>query len=113
MHELNITQNMLDLAVRHGQAAGAKRITALNLVVGEFSSVVDDSVQFYWDFVSQGTIAEGAALRFQRMPAVLQCLDCGQEFPRNADFICPACHGSRIVVKSGEEFFLQSIEVEE
>ena len=113
MHELSITQNLLDLAVRHGEAAGARRITVLNLVIGELSSVVDDSVQFYWDFVSRGTLAEGAELRFERVPARLRCQDCGHEFPPNEDYACPACHSQHIAVSRGEEFYLQSIEVED
>ncbi len=113
MHEMSITQNLLDLAVRHGENAAVKKITGLNLVIGELSSVVDDSVQFYWEFVSKDTIAEGSVLHFERLPATLCCQDCGQEFPRNEDYACPACHSNHITVKSGDEFYLQSIEVEE
>jgi len=113
MHELGITQNLLDLALRHAEAAHAHRITALHLVIGELSSVVDDSVQFYWDFVSKDTIAEGAALHFERISAVLQCHDCGHEFPRSGDYHCPQCGSGRVTVKRGEEFYLDSIEVED
>lgn len=113
MHELSITQNILNLALQHAEAAGARRITAINLVIGELSSVVDDSVQFYWDFIGQGTMAEGATLHFERVRAILQCRDCGHEFPRNADYTCPACGSLRIAVKSGDEFYMKSIEVEE
>ena len=113
MHELGITQNLLDLALRHAKAADAKRITALHLVIGELSSVVDDSVQFYWDFVSKGTIAERSILHFERIDATLQCQECGHEFPRTAEYACPGCGSSQVAVKSGDEFYLQSIEVED
>jgi len=113
MHELGITQNLLDLALRHAEPAGAKKITALHLVIGELSSVVDDSVQFYWDFVSQGTIAQGATLHFERIPAAFECQDCGELFPRNDGYVCPACGSGRVRVKLGEEFYLKSIEVED
>lgn len=113
MHELGITQNLLNLAVQYAEPAGAKRITALHLVIGELSSVVDDSVRFYWEFLSQGTIAQGATLHFERIPATFECQDCGAVFPRNEDFICPACRSDRVQVKQGEEFYLKSIEVED
>lgn len=113
MHELAITENLLALATRHGLAAGAKRVTDLYLVIGELSSVVDESVQFYWDFVSRGTLCEGARLHFERVPAELTCDDCGERY-RIPDSIspCPRCGSSRVRVTAGDEFRLQSLGIE-
>ena len=114
MHELAITEQLLTTALRHAEQAGAARITRLNLVVGQLSSVVDDSVQFYWDFVAQGTIAEGAVLSFRRVPASLTCRDCGASFTIDRfEGKCPSCGGEQVSVVSGDEFHLESIEVEE
>ena len=71
MHELAVTESILEIALRHGRAAGATAITDLFLVVGELSTIVDESVQFYWDIVSEGTEAAGATLHFRRVPARL------------------------------------------
>ena len=62
MHELGVTQSLLDLAVRHAQQAGAARVTQLNVVIGQMANIVDDSVQFYWEIIAQDTIAAGAVL---------------------------------------------------
>lgn len=113
MHELSITQNILDIALRHAEQAGATRITHLHLVIGDFSSVVDDSVQFYWDVISQGTMAEGAELHFGRVPGTLRCLACQMAFsPDGRDFACPDCGGHQVMVVDGDQFYLDSIEVE-
>jgi len=113
MHELAVTESMLEIALRHAQSARAQRITALYLVIGQLSSIVDDSVQFYWDIISQHTIAEGACLHFKRIPVELSCLDCHhQHSPSNSDFICPACGSLRQKVVSGEEFYLEAIDIE-
>ncbi len=114
MHELTVTESLLDIALRHAEEAHAKRITRLNLIIGDLSSIVDESVQFYWDIVSEGTIAEGAELHFERVPGKMRCLSCDYTFPLNADrFVCPACDSTEVVVAGGDDFRLDSIEIED
>ncbi len=113
MHELSITDQLLSLTLRHAEEAGAVRVTQLNVVVGELSSVVDDSVQFYWEMLAKGTIAEEAVLRFQRVVARLRCEDCGAEISfREFEGQCPQCGGSHTTIIDGDQFQLESIEVE-
>jgi hydrogenase nickel incorporation protein HypA/HybF len=114
MHELAVTESLLEIAVRHAQAQNAHRITDLYLVIGQWSSIVDDSVQFYWDIISDGTIAKGATLHFNRVSVVLACQDCGKEYhPAGEEFACPHCGGTNARVKSGDEFRLDAIDVDE
>ncbi len=113
MHEMSITEEILRIAIEHAGRAGAARITDISLVIGEMSSVVDDSVQFYFDFLSPNTIAEGAALHFERIKARLKCRQCGQEFePQGLDWNCPNCDAVGGEVLAGKEFYLDTIEVE-
>jgi hydrogenase nickel incorporation protein HypA/HybF len=113
MHELSITESILEIALRHAEKAGARRIVRLNLVIGELSSIVDESVQFYWDIVSRDTIAEGAELVFERIPATLRCLACDCIFPLDGQsYACPDCGEVQVVPAGGDEFRLESIEVE-
>jgi hydrogenase nickel incorporation protein HypA/HybF len=113
MHELSITENILEITMRHAKQAGASRVTDLFLVIGELSTVIDDSVQFYWDFVSEGTAAEGARLHFRRIPAKFACKNCGHEYTLTEDLTCPECQSSSIRIISGREFSLEAIEVAE
>jgi hydrogenase nickel incorporation protein HypA/HybF len=113
MHELSIAQSLLDVAVRHAEQAGAQRITRLNLVIGELATIVDESVQFCWDMVSKGTLADGAELHFASVPAQLRCMDCGRSFPLEGKrYVCPACGERHVVAVGGDDFRLESIEVE-
>lgn len=113
MHELPITESILEITLRHAQQANAQRVEAINIIIGQLSSVVDDSVQFYWDMISEGTIAQGAKLNFQRKAVELQCLACQQIYsPQGESFACPECQSESIKVITGEEFYLESIEVE-
>jgi hydrogenase nickel incorporation protein HypA/HybF len=113
MHELSVTEGILGLALEHAKAAGAVKVTSINLVIGRLSSIVDDSVQFYWDTISEGSICEGARLVFDRVPAALKCQDCQTEYEIAQELApCPNCKSYNIVIVKGEEFYLDSIEIE-
>ena len=113
MHEMAVTQSILDIAIKHAQQAGASRIVQINLVIGELSGIVDESVQFYLDFLSQDTMAAGAKLIFDRRPAVYRCRECETTFrPEGFNWDCPACGALSFDVVSGREFQVDSIEVE-
>ncbi len=113
MHELSITQQLLDLTLRHAEQANAARVVRLNLVIGEFSAVVDDSIQFYWDIVAKGTLAEQAELCFERVPGRLGCVSCGCEFLFSEfESRCPDCGSTQVHVVDGNQFRLHSIEIE-
>ncbi|MFO7661978.1 MAG: hydrogenase maturation nickel metallochaperone HypA [Chloroflexota bacterium] len=111
MHELSITENILEIAARHAREAGAKAVTNLYLVIGELSSIIDESVQFYWDIVSEGTIAAGSQLHFRRIPAQLSCRSCGHTYTPQEGLPCPVCAGIDIAIISGEEFYLEAVDI--
>jgi len=114
MHELSVTESVLEITMRHAQQAGAKRVTHLYLVIGQLASIIDDSVQFYWDIVSKDTLAEGATLHFRRVPVELKCLECNQTYhPQQSDFACPHCNSTQIKIISGEEFFIEAIDIDQ
>ena len=112
MHELAVTESILDIVCRHAHQAEASRVTRIHLVIGELSSIVDDSVQFYYDYLAKDTIAAGAELVFKRLGVMLRCESCQHRWePDSADWTCPACGVARARVETGREFFVESIEV--
>ncbi len=113
MHELPVTENILKIALRHAEEAGATRITELHIVIGQLASIVDDSVQFYWDIISKDSLAEGARLDFRRVPAEMLCLDCNRRYaPTKEELACPNCGSIVVKIVAGEEFYLEAIDVE-
>jgi hydrogenase nickel incorporation protein HypA/HybF len=113
VHELAVAESILEIALRHAQKVGATRVTDLYLVIGQLSSIMDDSVQFYWDFIAKDTLAEGGHLHFKRILAELQCLDCGNTYaPGDEILACPQCESLRVKVTAGDEFQLESIDIE-
>ena len=113
MHELSVTQSVLNIALETAQNNGAAQITAINLVIGDMTSIVDDSVQFYFDILSKDTLAQGAILNFRREPATATCLDCRHQIKTTPPLtpICPHCGSAKLSVSGGKEFYIESIEV--
>jgi len=115
MHELVVTENILNIATCHANQASAQRVTDIHITLGQLSSIVDDSVQFYWDIISKGTVCEGAILHFNRIPAEMACLNCGQQYYLDEAGLqpCPSCQSTQIKLIAGDEFWLDSIEIEQ
>lgn len=113
MHELSVTESILNIALKHAEQAEAQRVTHLYLVIGRLSSIVDDSVQFYWEIVTAGTLCQGSTLHFERIPAQMLCLNCDHKYTLNTELTpCPSCGSLQVKVISGDQFYLDSIEIE-
>ena len=114
MHEMAVTQSILDIVLRHAERAGAQRVLAVDLIIGDLTGFVDDSIQFYFDFLSQDTPAQGAQLRFERIAARVRCPQCGAEYvpPDTRLWTCPQCDALGGEIIAGREFSVASIEVE-
>ena len=72
--------------------AGDRRIGTVEVKVGHLRQVVPDSLAFAFTLVAEGTVAEGAELLLEEVPAAGVCRACGEEselpgFP----LACNAC----------------------
>ncbi|HTP01310.1 MAG TPA: hydrogenase maturation nickel metallochaperone HypA [Anaerolineales bacterium] len=113
MHELYATQAILNKALEKAGEQNAGHILNVYIVVGEISSYSDDSVQFYWDEISKGTLAEDAKLHFRHVQAELQCMTCGTKYhPPEGEIICPQCGSTGARIWSGEEFYMEALDIE-
>jgi hydrogenase nickel incorporation protein HypA/HybF len=112
MHELQITQSILEISLRYAEQARAKKIIEIRIAMGQLSSFVDDAIQIYWDIMSECTIAVGAKLHFRRISAVIRCHDCQQSYQsQTSTFTCPNCGGFWGEIIAGDEFYVESIDV--
>jgi len=113
MHELAVTESILKTSLEYAEKEQAKKVTDVFLVIGKLSSYVDDSIQFYWDYVTRDTICSKSLLHFERIPAKMLCLDCQNEYLLGDDLApCPKCRSSRLKILTGDEFQIDSIQIE-
>lgn len=113
MHELPITQHIIKIAENSCMENGGKRVKHIQLVIGDDSGFITDSIQMYFDIISEGTLCEGAAITIQRIKPQLKCSQCGQLFQRKyLSFECPACGGQGGPTEIGKECYVDSVELE-
>jgi hydrogenase nickel incorporation protein HypA/HybF len=113
MHEMAVTESILHITLDHAGRVNAKRVSGITIKLGQLSSLIDDSIRFYWDLIAADTIAEKAELHFERVAARAVCLDCATEFALPKDsFACPKCRSERFRIVAGDEMVVESIEVE-
>lgn len=115
MHEYPITLNIIETAMRHAEAHGGGRVTAVHLVVGDHSGCLADSIELYFDVIAGEGMCAGARLVIERVRPMLRCKACGGLFPRKPfEFACPApgCGGEGEPTDIGREFFIKAIEIE-
>lgn len=114
MHEMGLTQGILDIAIDYATRANAKKISHVNVKAGDLMSIVEDSMQFAFTFLSADTIASGAQLLLERIPVIVHCKSCNtdSEVSKTEIYICPKCGECFVELVSGREFYVDSIEVE-
>lgn len=111
MHELPVVLDIVRVMDEEAKKKGLQKITQINLVIGELSSFVDESVQMYFEIVAKDSPCSGAQLVFEHRPAMLKCQRCGREFPHDKSFVCPDCGGDSILQRgTGNEFYIRSFE---
>ena len=113
MHELSVTQSILNIALESAEEAGAEKINKIKIAAGEMTGYVPRYVQEYFNIVSRGTIAEGAELEFKKIPASALCRVCGKETPlTDYRFVCAHCGGNDLKLIHGREFLVDSIDID-
>ena len=113
MHEGSLTEDLFEHVLIHAREAKAKRVTRVKVTIGALSDMTAESIQFYWDSMAPGTIAEHAALEFDSAPGTASCNTCGEKFEIvEAYAACPKCGAFPVTVTGGNGVYLSSLEVE-
>lgn len=108
MHELGITQQIVEIACRRAGGAKVKRIV---VEIGKLCAVLPDAVRFCFELCTEGTPAEGASLEIVEIPGRARCRECGGEVLLDRTFGRCACGCSNLEWLSGEELKIKEMEV--
>ena len=112
MHEFGVMSYLLQAVEEKAHEVGAQRVLAINLVVGDRASLVDDAMWYYFEMMTPGTVAEGAHLNLRHIPTRFYCAGCDVTYEPGPDFSCVSCGRVGQLTDEGSEFFIESIEIE-
>ena len=112
MHELSLVENMIETVIPVAEKHHAEKILGITLRIGEISGIVPSCVEEYFSMASKGTIAEGAALHMETIPAAIHCRACGADSRmQRGMFRCPSCGSTDFELTAGREFYVDHLEI--
>lgn len=113
MHELSIAQSILKIVEEEAKRNHACRISSIKIKAGELRGIMPESLSLCFDFVSRGTLAQGARIDIEKLPIQGRCNCCQAAFPiENYRFSCPQCQNKEVTLTQGMELSVHEIEVE-
>ncbi len=112
MHEMSLSQSMLEIIQEQAAVNGFQYVNIVRLEIGALSCVEPEALEFCFDSVSRGTVAEGATLEIVRVPGRAWCWNCSHlvEVERHGD-PCPDCSRFEMQTRSGSEMKIKELEV--
>lgn len=113
VHELGLMQDMFEMLRVSAAVQGIKRITKVRLVVGKFTAVFPDALEFAFSVLSHEPLLEKAVLEIEERETVGQCKCCEKIFTVvDYRFVCPDCGQFCIELISGRELYIDFYEGE-
>ncbi|MEO0094873.1 MAG: hydrogenase maturation nickel metallochaperone HypA [candidate division WOR-3 bacterium] len=113
MHEYSVTKSLVDLCHQEAEKHKINLVKVIKVRLGKFTGFSPDAINFYFDYLKNGTRCENAKLVFFEIPIRIKCDDCNFEDQIDEPlFICPKCGKTSISILSGREFYVESIEGE-
>lgn len=113
MHEMSIAEGIYEIVRDYAEQNHATKVREVGLLIGEMAGVEQESLAFSWRVLTQGSPAEGAALKIRSVPLIGRCSKCGKEFHiEHYDFWCPECKDGVLKTISGCELQVEYLEVD-
>jgi hydrogenase nickel incorporation protein HypA/HybF len=109
VHEIGLAEAILEAVEKRAEG---RPVTRAKVRAGALLRVVEPAMDQAFHLVTEGTIAEGAAIDLVVTPAQISCRSCGhQDDALDPLALCPACGGGDVDLTGGDELVLESIEI--
>ena len=113
MHEMALSESVLQIVEANARAKGFSRVLKVCLEIGDLAGVDRDALRFSFEAVSAGTLADHATLEIRQAPGQAWCMPCGRQIAIKQRFdACPDCGSYQLQVTGGDEMKVKELEVE-
>jgi hydrogenase nickel incorporation protein HypA/HybF len=113
MHEMSLCQSIVEALREQAERHRFVRVRRVRLEIGPFACVAPDAMQFGFDVVSRGTLAEGATLEIIALPIDAWCMACDRAVAVEQRFDpCPMCGDYAVRISGGDELRIKDLEVD-
>ena len=105
-------ESALDAIRQQAAKHAATRVSRIVLRVGALAGVDQEALRFAYESMSPGSIAAGAVLEIESVPARAHCAACDADFAADRGFIfqCPTCRDYSADIRSGRELGIARLE---
>lgn len=113
MHELSLAENIVQLIEDTALKQPFSQVKTVWLEIGQLACVEQESLRFYFDVVTQDSIARQARLEIIEVAGQALCQQCNQDILITAYHeACPHCGSYALQVIQGDGMRIKEIEVE-
>lgn len=112
MHEMSLCEGILQVLETEAQKQNFTEVKRVILDVGVLSGVEIPALEFSFDAVMRGSLAENAKLEINEIEAQAWCMQCAEVVNIKQRYdACPQCGGYQLQVSSGDEMRIKELEV--
>lgn len=114
VHELALLSSVVKAVENACSAAGSSEVKVVALRVGALSGAMPAALDWAWPLAVAGSVAEGAELVLEEVPAAVWCPACDTEREIDAFYTwqCPGCGQPTADLVRGREFLVSYVELE-
>lgn len=112
MHEMSLCEGIRQVIEDQARSHVIKAVKCVRVEIGRFAGVEKPALEFAFDVVMRGSVAEGARLEMLDLPGRAMCYDCVKEV-EIAERLdpCPDCGGGKLMPIGGDEMRIKDLEV--
>ncbi len=111
MHEYSIVKSMINLCEKH---ANGKQIDSVVVKLGELGGVEPHFLKSCFDMFKEDTLCQDATMKINMVDIIIFCEDCKKETKvENFNFFCPNCDSPNTNTLTGQEMYIEYIELKD